>query len=85
MTRSERDSDVSLAGRVAAALSQAPDVDASAVRVSVTGAILTLSGVVATEGQRTAAKGTALRVRGVKAISDKMVVRPAGAAPDRAG
>jgi osmotically-inducible protein OsmY len=76
MTSPQRERDRTLVVRVAEELSRAPDVDDSHLQISVRGAILTLSGQVATSAGREAAKGAALRVPGIKAVSDKMVVSP---------
>ncbi len=56
-------------------LQYTPDVDASTLDVLVKDAMVTLSGTVASLPQRLAAKRAAMRVAGVKSVSDKTVVR----------
>jgi osmotically-inducible protein OsmY len=74
VTRDQHDRDRALTLRVRAELSRSPDVDDSHVRVSVRGSILTLAGTVSTLGERAATKNAAMRVPGIKAVSDQIVV-----------
>jgi osmotically-inducible protein OsmY len=75
-TRTALDPDVRRA--VLAELEWTPTLDATAVRVVVLGGAVTLSGVVGTVAERRAAERAAMRVRGVTAVVDEVVVRPAG-------
>jgi osmotically-inducible protein OsmY len=59
-------------------LAYTPNIDAAHLGVSVDDGIATLSGDVASLPERHAAKRAALRVAGVKAVTDKMVVRDSG-------
>lgn len=53
-----------------------PEVDAAGIGVAVEGGAVTLSGEVATLAERVAATRATLRVRGVAAVVDNLVVHP---------
>jgi hypothetical protein len=59
-------------------LSWDPAVDATAIGVSVDSGVIVLSGTVRSLSEKWAAERAAERVRGVKAISDEIVVEPSG-------
>jgi osmotically-inducible protein OsmY len=59
-------------------LAYTPNIDAAHLGVSVDNRIATLSGDVASLPERQAARRAALRVAGVKAVTDRMVVRDPG-------
>jgi osmotically-inducible protein OsmY len=59
-------------------LSWDPRVDAAAIGVSVDSGVIVLSGTVRSLSEKWAAERATERVRGVKAISDEIVVEPSG-------
>jgi osmotically-inducible protein OsmY len=59
-----------------------PEVDGSAIRLTVHGGAVTLTGEVGSFGQRRAAVKAALRVHGVTAVADKLTVRYRYPIPD---
>lgn len=64
---------------VQAELDWTPEVDAAGIGVAVSEGTVSLSGEVESHAQRMAVTRAALRVRGVRAIVDKMIDRPANA------
>ncbi|WP_169580605.1 MULTISPECIES: BON domain-containing protein [Microbacterium] len=58
-----------------------PEVDAAGVGVAVEDGTVTLSGEIDTMAERIAARRAALRVRGVRALVDDMVIHPRAAWP----
>jgi osmotically-inducible protein OsmY len=71
----------SLAAAVRAELSWEPRVQAGAVTVSVNGGVVMLGGRVDTFAQRWAAERAAHRVRGVRAVTNDIEVRPSASDP----
>jgi osmotically-inducible protein OsmY len=60
-----------------------PSVDAAHIGVTVHGGVVTLSGHVPSFAEKRAAESAARRVKGVRAVADKIEVRPAhGGKPD---
>jgi osmotically-inducible protein OsmY len=80
MTQTIRRSDKELQTSVTDELSYNPSIDAAHLVVSADDGVVTLSGDVASLPEWHAAKRSALRVSGVKALADNMVVRDPGAA-----
>ncbi len=79
MTQTIRRNDKELQASVAEELSYNPSVDAAHLVVSANDGVVTLSGDVTSLPERHAAKRAAMRVSGVKALADDMVVRNPGA------
>ena len=75
MTQTIRSNDKDLQANVTDELRFNPSIDAALVGVSVDDGVVTLSGNVRSLPERHAAKRAAMRVCGVKTISDNMVVR----------
>jgi len=73
------DHDIQIA--VQAELEWTPDVDAPGIGVAVEQGSVSLSGELANYSERLAAKRAALRVRGVRAVADDMVVHPKDSRP----
>src|SRR5579864_3691720 len=67
--------DQDLKQHVQSALDWEPSLDASDIGVSVDGAVVTLRGTVPTYSQKVRAERDALRVYGVKAVANDLVVR----------
>lgn len=80
VTQTMHDNDRELQTTITDELAYIPNIDSARLGVSVDGGIATLSGDVASLPERHAAKRAALRVAGVKAVTDKMVVRGSGTA-----
>jgi osmotically-inducible protein OsmY len=78
MAPTTRRTDRELLADVGDALLCTPDVDTARVGVSVRGGAVTLFGEVGSMIDRLATKRAAMRVSGVKAIADQMVVRDPG-------
>ncbi|MCW6005297.1 BON domain-containing protein [Micromonospora sp. CPCC 205371] len=78
MTQTIRRSDNELQTNVTEELLYNPSIDAAQVGVSAISGVVTLSGQVSSLPERHAAKRSALRVWGVKAVADDMVVRDPG-------
>lgn len=78
MTHTVHSNDKELQTTITDELVYTPDIDATHLGVSVNDGIVTLSGDVASLPERHAAKRAALRVSGVKAVTDKIVVRDPG-------
>jgi osmotically-inducible protein OsmY len=78
VTQTVHSNDQELQTTITDELAYTPNIDAARLGVSVDGGIATLSGDVASLPERHAAKRAALRVAGVKAVTDKMVVRDSG-------
>ncbi|MGO4726559.1 MULTISPECIES: BON domain-containing protein [unclassified Inquilinus] len=72
------DIDKQLKRMVMEELDYEPSVDATAVGVSVTDGVVTLSGHVASYAQKLAATDAAQRIKGVSAVVQDIVVRPPG-------
>ena len=70
--------DIDLKQHIQNALDWDPSVDASDIGVSVVDAIATLRGNVASYGQKVAAERIALRVYGIKAVANDLIVRLPG-------
>lgn len=66
--------DEAIRSAVADELEWTPDVNALRIGVSVDEGVVTLSGEVSTSSERIAAKDAALRVKGVTAVADDLVV-----------
>jgi osmotically-inducible protein OsmY len=81
MTQTIRRSDQELKTNVADELSYNPSVDAARVGVAAHDGVVTLSGDVGSLPERHAAHRAAMRISGVKAVTDDMVVRD----PDASG
>jgi osmotically-inducible protein OsmY len=79
MTQTARRSDKELQTTVTEELSYNPSIDAAHLVVLANDGVVTLSGDVASLPEQDAAKRAALRVWGVKAVADDMVVRDPGA------
>jgi osmotically-inducible protein OsmY len=79
MTQTIRRSDKELQTTVTEELSYNPSIDAAHLVVLANDGVVTLSGDVASLPEQDAAKRAALRVWGVKAVADDMVVRDPGA------
>lgn len=73
-THAQTDRDVKTA--VTAELEWTPEVDAVGIGVAVDDGVVVLSGEVRKYSERTAAKGAALRVRGVTAVVNEIRVHP---------
>jgi osmotically-inducible protein OsmY len=80
MTRTIRMNDKDLLTSVTDELTCDPSIDAAHLVVSADDGVVTLSGDVASLHERHAAKRAALRVSGVSALADDVVVRDAGGA-----
>jgi osmotically-inducible protein OsmY len=78
MTQTIRKTDKELQTSVADELQYNPSVDASHLGVSTNDGVVTLSGEVGSLPERHAAKRAAMRVWGVQAVADNMVVRDPG-------
>lgn len=78
MTQTIRRSDKELQTTVTEELSYNPSIDAAHLVVLANDGVVTLSGDVASLPEQHAAKRAALRVWGVKAVADDMVVRDTG-------
>jgi osmotically-inducible protein OsmY len=83
MTQTIRRNDKELQTTVSEELSYNPSVDAAHLVVLANDGVVTLSGDVANLPERHAAKRAALRVWGVKAVADDMVVRDPGTSGTR--
>jgi osmotically-inducible protein OsmY len=79
MTQTARRSDKELQTTVTEELSYNPSIDPAHLVVLANDGVVTLSGDVASLPEQHAAKRAALRVWGVKAVADDMVVRDPGA------
>jgi osmotically-inducible protein OsmY len=79
MTQTIRRSDQEVQNNVTDELSYNPRVDAAHVGVVAHGGVVTLSGDVGSLPERHAATRAAMRITGVKAVTDDMVVRDPGA------
>jgi osmotically-inducible protein OsmY len=79
MTQTIRRSDKELQTTVTEELSYNPSIDAAHLVILANNGVVTLSGDVASLPEQHAAKRAALRVWGVKAVADDMVVRDPGA------
>jgi osmotically-inducible protein OsmY len=77
VTQTTRRSDQDIQANVSEELQHTPSVGTS-VEVSVSGGAVTLSGAVRSLPEQLAAKWAAMRVAGVKAVADEMVVRTPG-------
>jgi osmotically-inducible protein OsmY len=75
VTQTIRTSDKELQTNVINELSFNPSIDAAHLGVAANGGVVTLSGDVGSLPERHAAKRAALRVSGVKAVADNMMVR----------
>ena len=71
--------DTDLRQNVSDALEFEPSIDAAHIAVVARDGVITLTGHVPTYAEKLKAEEVAMAVRGVKAISDKIEVRPAGA------
>ena len=78
VTQNVHSNDQKLQTTITDELAYTPNIDAAHLGVSVHDRIATLSGDVASLPERQAAKRAALRVAGVKAVTDRMVVRDPG-------
>jgi len=75
VTQTLHQTDQDIQANVFEELKYDPSCDAGQIKVTADGGTVKLSGEVASFRQRLAAKGSAMRVRGVKAISDELTVR----------
>lgn len=82
MTAIAHATDHQLKAAIAAEIAWTPDVPADEIGIALTDGVVTLSGQVATLPEKTEAVRAALRVRGVNAVVDDIVVRHVGARND---
>lgn len=75
MTQTPKQTDQDIQANVFEELKYDPSCDAGQIKVTADSGTVKLSGEVASFRQRIAAKRSAMRVRGVKAISDELTVR----------
>jgi len=80
VTQTMRGTDKELQTTVTEELLYTPSIDATGVQVQARDGTVTLSGEVASLPERLAAERAAMRVRGVKAVQDKLVVHTSSAA-----
>ena len=80
VTQTMRGTDKELQTTVTEELLYTPNIDATGVQVQAKDGTVTLSGEVASLPERLAAERAAMRVRGVKAIQDKLAVHTSSAA-----
>lgn len=69
-------SDETLTESVQAKLKADPSLSASPIKVSTTGGVVTLSGVVNSDADKTRAAGLAKSVEGVKSVTNTLTARP---------